>query len=153
MTDFMSLNPHIDPLSLIKQARPSKHSKGGSDEKMSQTALDFEAMLMSQMFQTMRKTIEPSGLFGYNQSERSTYEYLLDQAMFQNAAADGQTWGLAERLEEAWKLLQEKIESPMDGPPDIPLSHRGDQPARERMADVANPQVEEISNRIVGYLK
>jgi hypothetical protein len=72
-------------------------------DKLSQTAIDFEAMLMTQMFQTLRKTVEPSGLFGDNQTERSIYEYLFDQSIFEKAAANGQTWGLASRLEESWK--------------------------------------------------
>jgi len=75
----------------------------GKEDKLSQTALEFEAMLMTQMFQTFRKTVEPSGLFGGNQTERGIYEYLFDQSIFQNAAANGQTWGLASRLEESWR--------------------------------------------------
>jgi hypothetical protein len=55
------------------------------------------------MFQTLRKTVEPSGLFGDNKNERGIYEYLFDQSIFQKAAENGQTWGLASRLEEAWK--------------------------------------------------
>jgi Rod binding domain-containing protein len=76
------------------------------EDKLKQTAYEFEAMLMTQLFQTLRKTVEPSGLFGYNQTARSTYEYLLDQSLFQQAAASGHTWGLASRLEESWKNLQ-----------------------------------------------
>jgi hypothetical protein len=73
------------------------------ESKLTKTAREFEGMLMTQMFQTLRKTVEPSGLFGDNQNERSTYEYILDQSIFQKAAENGQTWGLASRLEEAWK--------------------------------------------------
>jgi Rod binding domain-containing protein len=99
MTDFLSLTSQTDPVSILKTAQmPQQKGK-----QLSETAADFEAMLMAQFFQTLRKTVEPSGLFGYNQNERSTYEYLLDQAIFQQAAANGQTWGLAERLEESWK--------------------------------------------------
>jgi len=72
-------------------------------EKLTQTAREFEGMLMTQMFQALRKTVEPSGLFGTNQTERGIYEYLFDQSVFQKAAENGQTWGLAARLEEAWK--------------------------------------------------
>jgi hypothetical protein len=74
-----------------------------TDDKLEKTAREFEAMVMTQMVQTLRKTVEPSGLFGSNQNERGIYEWLLDQSIFQKAAENGQTWGLAARLEESWK--------------------------------------------------
>jgi len=38
-------------------------------------------MLMSFVFQQMRGTVQPSGLFGDDGNARSTYDYLLDQAV------------------------------------------------------------------------
>jgi len=110
MTDYLTSGSAVDLIGLEKTSHQLKQ-KGG---KMKQTALEFEGMLMTQMFQGLRKTIEPSGLFGDNQTTRSTYEYLLDQATFQKAAENGQTWGLAARLEESWKMLEEAISSPSE---------------------------------------
>ena len=66
----------------------------------------FEGLVMTQMFQAMRKTIQPSGLFGDDAQTRSTYEYLLDQAVVEHAMASGKGLGLADRLEKTWE--QEK---------------------------------------------
>lgn len=67
-----------------------------------EAALEFEGLLMSQLFQAMRKTVEPSGLFGGSGQTRSTYEYLLDRAVIDRSVQNGKGWGLAERLEAAW---------------------------------------------------
>ncbi len=66
-----------------------------------EAALLFEGMLMTQVFQAMRKTIQSSNLFGDASGSRSTYEYLLDQAVVEHAMASGKGWGLAERLEKS----------------------------------------------------
>jgi Rod binding domain-containing protein len=103
MTDYMlPINSPVDIANLAKTSQMSKQK----DNKLGKTASEFEAMLMTQLFQTLRKTVEPSGLFGDNQTERNIYEYLFDQSIFQNAAANGQTWGLASKLEEQWKNFQ-----------------------------------------------
>jgi Rod binding domain-containing protein len=67
-----------------------------------QAALMFEGLMMTQMFQAMRKTIQPSGLFGDESKPRSTYEYMLDQAVVEHVMASGKGWGLAEKLEKTW---------------------------------------------------
>lgn len=71
-----------------------------------QAALMFEGLVMTQMLQAMRKTIQPSGLFGDDSKTRATYEYLLDQAVVEHAMASGKGLGLADRLEKTW--AQEK---------------------------------------------
>jgi len=72
----------------------------------SEAAKQFEGMLMAQIFQVMRKTVNHSGLFGDSALARSTYEYLLDQAVVDHAMNSGKSWGLATRLEEAWAARQ-----------------------------------------------
>lgn len=67
-----------------------------------EAALMFEGLVMTQMFQAMRKTIQPSGLFGDDSQTRSTYDYLLDQAVVEHAMASGKGLGLADRLEKTW---------------------------------------------------
>jgi Rod binding domain-containing protein len=74
-----------------------------SAEKTEKAARQFEGMLMGLMFQTMRKTVEPSGLLGDSGQSRGTYEYLLDQAVVDQAVSGKRGWGLAERLQESWK--------------------------------------------------
>ncbi|MDR2561834.1 MAG: hypothetical protein LBC63_08715 [Holophagales bacterium] len=108
MNDFLpAIKQQIDPISLVNAPHPPK----ADAEKLKKTAAEFEGMLMAQVFQALRKTVEPSGLFGDNQNERSTYDYLLDQAVIKNAIESGQTWGLAARLEESWKNTQMKADA------------------------------------------
>jgi Rod binding domain-containing protein len=108
MNDFLpSMKQQINPLSLVNAPQPPK----GDPEKLKKTAAEFEGMLMAQVFQALRKTVEPSGLFGNSQNERSTYDYLLDQAVIKNAIEGGHTWGLAVRLEESWKNTQMRVDA------------------------------------------
>lgn len=73
----------------------------GLDKPTTQEAARlFEGMVMVQMFQAMRKTIHPSGLFGDDTQTRSTYEYLLDQAVVEHAMASGKGLGLSDHLEK-----------------------------------------------------
>jgi Rod binding domain-containing protein len=81
-----------------------------SSEKTDKAARQFEGLLMSMLFQTMRKTVEPSGLFGDSGQSRSTYEYLMDQAVVDRAVAGGRGWGLADRLKAAWAQAGAKTE-------------------------------------------
>ena len=108
MNDFLpSMKQQMDPVLLLNAPRLPK----ADPDKLKKTAAEFEGMLMAQVFQALRKTVEPSGLFGDNQNERSTYDYLLDQAVIKNAIENGQTWGLAARLEESWKNTQMKADA------------------------------------------
>jgi Rod binding domain-containing protein len=77
-------------------------------EKTSAAAKQFEGMLMQLLFQTLRKTVEPSGLMGESGQARSTYEYMMDQAIVDKATSSGRSWGIAERLEAAWKAADER---------------------------------------------
>ncbi len=63
---------------------------------------------MGQLLQSLRKTVEPSGLFGNGGQARQTYEYLFDQAVVEHAMAGGRGWGLAERIEQDWARQKEK---------------------------------------------
>jgi len=80
----------------------------GSTDKTEKAARQFEGLLMSMVFQTMRKTIQPSGLFGDSGQTRSTYEYLMDQAVVDRAVGGGRGWGLADRLKAAWDQAGKK---------------------------------------------
>lgn len=84
-----------DPRELVQAQLPTGKSNRDA-------ALEFEGLIMSQLFQAMRRTVEPSGLFGGNPQTRSTYEYLLDRAVIDRSVQSGRSWGLAQRLEEAW---------------------------------------------------
>jgi Rod binding domain-containing protein len=124
MASFPSITSNIDPVSIFQTAQLSKET----EDKIGKTAAEFEAMLMAQMFQTMRKTVESSGLFEENQNERAIYDSLFDQAILQQATAAGHTWGLAERLEESWKLAQMKADAKAnpDANPDANLNGNSD---------------------------
>ena len=71
-------------------------------EKTAKAAQQFEGLLMNLLFQGMRKTVEHSKLLGDSGSSRSTYEYLMDQAVVDKAVSAGRGWGLAAKLEAAW---------------------------------------------------
>lgn len=75
-------------------------------EKTDQAARQFEGMLMGLLFQTMRKTVHPSGLLGDSGQSRSTYEYLMDQAVVDRAVSGGRGWGLADRLKAGWSQAE-----------------------------------------------
>ena len=92
-----------DPLA---QAQGAKALPNPAD-KTDKAARQFEGLLMSMLFQTMRKTVQPSGLLGDSGQSRATYEYLMDQAVVDRAVASGRGWGLAERLKASW-TAQEK---------------------------------------------
>jgi Rod binding domain-containing protein len=91
-----------DPLA---QAQGAKALPSSSD-KTDQAARQFEGLLMGLLFQTMRKTVEPSGLLGDSGQSRSTYEYLMDQAVVDRAVTTGRGWGLAERLKASWTPVE-----------------------------------------------
>lgn len=83
--------------------------KGKAD--LHQAAVAFEGMMVSQLFQSMRKTVPRSGLLGDSGQARGTLDYLLDQAVVDAAMSGGRTWGLAKRVEEAWKTKTQASES------------------------------------------
>jgi Rod binding domain-containing protein len=90
--------PSVDALA---QAQGAKALPSATD-RTDQAARQFEGLLMGLLFQTMRKTVEPSGLLGDSGQSRSTYEYLMDQAVVDRAVSSGHGWGLADRLKAAW---------------------------------------------------
>ncbi|WP_291271942.1 rod-binding protein [Geothrix sp.] len=103
--------PTADPLT---QAQGMKALPGPA-EKTDKAARQFEGLLMGLLFQTMRKTVEPSGLLGDSGQSRSTYEYLMDQAVVDQAVSTGHGWGLADRLKESWnqhEKTDKKITTP-----------------------------------------
>jgi len=97
--------PAVDPMA---QAQGAKALPDQS-ERTDKAARQFEGLLMGLLFQTMRKTVQPSGLFGDSGQSKSTYEYLMDQAVVDRAVSSGRGWGLADRLKAQWSQ-QEKTD-------------------------------------------
>lgn len=97
----MTSEPGLAVVSGLTQAQGAKALPDPA-ERTDQAARQFEGLLMGLLFQTMRKTVEPSGLMGDSGQSRSTYEYLLDQAVVEGAVNSGRGWGLAERLKASW---------------------------------------------------
>lgn len=87
---------------LAATARTPQVPRSESKERIAKVAREFEGMLMEQLMQSMRKTVEPSGLFGQEGQSRSTYEYLLDQAVIGKAVQAGKGFGLAAYMERHW---------------------------------------------------
>ncbi|MDR3672239.1 MAG: rod-binding protein [Holophaga sp.] len=87
------------PQEIVAQSMPGPGSNPGGN---AEAAKQFEGMLMAFVFQQMRKTVQPSGLFGDTGMARSTYEYLLDQAVTSNAMDAGKGWGLSQQLAAKW---------------------------------------------------
>ena len=101
MSSAMTLaSAQMSPVDLVAQAMPGP---GSTPEHTKEAAQKFEGMLIAYLFQDMRKTVHSSGLFGDEGTARSTYEYLLDQAVSTNALSAGKGFGLAKRLEAAWE--------------------------------------------------
>ena len=93
----------VSPLALqTPQEIVAQTSAMPSKERTAEAAKQFEAMLMENLFRVMRKTVENSTLFGDSSNARSTYEYLLDQAVTNNALNAGKSMGMAAKLESAW---------------------------------------------------
>jgi Rod binding domain-containing protein len=87
------------PSEIVAQRLPGPT---GSKPDNAKAARQFEAMMMACMFKEMRNTVHPSGLLGDDGVARSTYEFLLDQAVTSRALQGGRGYGLAQRLEAAW---------------------------------------------------
>lgn len=92
----MSVVPVQAPQEIVAQAQAA--GKPGTLEAAGQ----FEGMLMAYMFQHMRQTVQPSGLFGDDGMARSTYEDPLDQAVSAKAVSGGKGWGLSQILAAKW---------------------------------------------------
>jgi Rod binding domain-containing protein len=95
-------NPGLGALETAQLAIRPPDGKTSTKE----AAQMFEGMLWTQLFQAMRKTVQPSGLLGEEGQTRGTYEFLMDQAIVQSAMRSGKGLGLAARLEEAWSRQQ-----------------------------------------------
>ena len=78
----------------------------GTDPK--EAAKQFEGLLMANLFQELRKTVHHSGLLGDGGSARSTYEYLLDQAVVNNAMDANKPSRLRDALEASLKAARSK---------------------------------------------
>ena len=87
------------PQEILAQKLPAA---GSNPAHTAEAARQFEGMLMENLFRIMRKTVEPSGLFGNDGKVQSTYEYLLDQAVTSNAMNAGKGLGLSQKLVAAW---------------------------------------------------
>jgi Rod binding domain-containing protein len=95
----------VAPQELVAQSLPGA---GATQSANAEAAKQFEGMLMAFMFQQMRKTVQPSGLFGDSGMARSTYEYMLDQAVTSNAMDGGKGWGLSQQLAAQWNAQTAK---------------------------------------------
>lgn len=95
----------LNPRDLVTAELPTAASSKTSPKEAAQK---FEGLLMAQLFQSLRKTVEPSGLFGDGGQARQTYEYLFDQAIVEQAMTGGRGWGLAERIEKDWARAEKK---------------------------------------------
>ena len=81
---------HIDltPLPQDRKLKPQ-------DRKIMAVARDFEALMIDQLFQTMRQTVNPTGLDGG--STMKTYQGMMDEKMA-SLMAHGQGLGLADMI-------------------------------------------------------
>ena len=93
------------PTEIVAQRLPGP---GSSRPDNAKAAKQFEAMMLAFMFKQMRETVPTSSLFGDEGASRSTYEFLLDQALTSRAVDSGKGYGLAQRLEAAWDAKSAK---------------------------------------------
>ena len=102
MSDPVLSLPVLGPQDTVSRAAPSRPTNA-------EAAKQFEAMMMAYVFQQMRQTVPTSGLFGNDGIARSTYDYLLDQAVATKALQAGKGWGLSQRLEASWDARSSDI--------------------------------------------
>lgn len=99
--------PHLSGTDALAQAQTKAlEAKQGQSQE---AALMFEGMLWMQIAQSMRSTVQPSGLFGNTGQARGTYEFMLDQAVVEQAMKAGKSLGLANQLEKAWAAQQNRV--------------------------------------------
>lgn len=98
----MSALPALAQLSPQESVAQPLPGPAGNQAGNAEAAKQFEGMLMSFVFKQMRQTVQPSGLFGDDSLARSTYDYLLDQAVTSSAMTAGKGWGLSQRLAAQW---------------------------------------------------
>lgn len=117
MQDALSFKVDLDPTLTLKQRLPQ------AEDRTEDSAKRFEGMVMNLLFQTLRKTVEPSGLLGESGQSRATYDMLMDQAVVDKAVGSGRSWGLAERLAESWKQASaaQKESQPLTDPGKLPI--------------------------------
>ncbi len=108
----------MTPLSAAPRLRPAQDPplpeaprSGASKTTLREAAREFEGMLLRQLFQVMRRTVAPSDLLRDSGGARETAYYLFDQAVVTQAMASGTSWGLADRLESAWKAQEGRAQA------------------------------------------
>ncbi len=102
----------MNPVSLLSSATQAPKDLVAQAPSTStdprEAAKQFEGFLMANLFQELRKSVHPSGLFGDGGTARGTYEYLLDQAVVSHAMDAGRSWGLTDKLEVSLKAATRK---------------------------------------------
>lgn len=109
------------PVDLAMAARSQGFQQPSDKERITRAAQEFEGMLMEQLMQGLRKTVEPGDLFGKQDQSRSTFEYLLDQAVIARAVQGGKGLGLAAQMERIWAERERKIIPPLGNPETLPI--------------------------------
>ncbi len=90
---------------VLFEAMKKSAAAAGSDDKLMQAAMEFEAILVTQMLQVMRQSVPKSELLEEDPG-RDTYYQMLDIEIGRQAARNG-SLGLAETL---YRQLGGKIE-------------------------------------------
>lgn len=94
------MDTHIDTAQLLSQvtttAPKADKTKGQNAQKMRETAQQFEAIFIQQMYKEMRKTVPEGGLLPKSGAEES-FEQMMDQEAALATARQGGI-GLAEMM-------------------------------------------------------
>ena len=109
------------PVDIAVAARSQGFQRPSDPERITKAAQEFEGMLMEQLMQGMRKTVEPGGLFGKDDQSRSTFEYLMDQAVIAKAVQGGKGLGLAAQMERIWAEKDRQAILPLGNPEVVPI--------------------------------
>lgn len=112
----------LSPVTLARQSEAERAGMPGKGD-LKGAAEAFEGILLGQMMATMRSTVPHSGLFGESETTRSTYDYLMDQAVIDKAIKGGRGLGLAAHLERSWARSREAQVPPGSGnPAPVPIN-------------------------------
>ena len=101
MNNIQSTNPNF----IVDPAATGKNGRAGEDEKIRQTAIEFEAFFLSQVLNSMSSGLEVDKTFGGGESEKMFRSMLNDEhakSMSRNSSV-----GIADAVYREMLALQE----------------------------------------------
>lgn len=131
---------------LERAARNAESSNDGLDK----VAQEFEALMLSKMVESMRKTVPKSGLFPKS-SGQNLYDHMMDQALAEHLSKSGGL-GIAKMLEARWSHGDEATIAPRRVPVGerVGRAERNDEAERRAISPTELDRILRHSSRDLG---